>query len=159
MANTQINRIILNLIGTAQLVLLLVGIIALLVFVWGIVKLIASAGNPEKRREAKAILWWGIIGLAVIASASGIVIALQVYFGVTGARIPIPQFGPSGTVQFSPGEFGGENGNSGGSGGSCPPGFLSLSSSDCVPIPPDKPDIPGETTSEPPFFNGSPVNP
>ena len=89
-----INRIILNLISTATLFLVLVGIIALLVFVWGIVKLIASAGNTEKRREAKAILWWGIIGLAVISSAGGIVIALQAYFGVTGGTIPIPQFGP-----------------------------------------------------------------
>ena len=92
-----INRIILNLISTAILVLVFLSILALLVFVWGIVKLIASAANTEKRREAKAILWWGIIGLAVIASAGGIVIALQAYFGVTGGTIPIPQFGPGGT--------------------------------------------------------------
>lgn len=96
MAQSQINQIIINLIGTARLVLILLFVLALLVFVWGMVKFIFAASNPDKLKEAKGILWWGIIGMFVLASVFGIVVALQVYFGIGAPSIPIPQFGPSG---------------------------------------------------------------
>ena len=97
MPPSQINQIIVNLIGTARLVILLLFVLALLVFVWGMVKLIFAASNPDKLKEAKGILWWGIIGMFVLASVFGIVVALQVYFGIEGPpQIPIPQFGPGG---------------------------------------------------------------
>lgn len=93
-----INQIIVNLIGTARLVLVLLFVLALLVFVWGMVKFIFAASNPEEIKKARGILWWGIIGMFVLASVFGIVVALQVYFGVGAPSIPIPQFGPGGTT-------------------------------------------------------------
>ena len=90
----QINTIIENLIGTATQLLILLDIMALMVFVWGIVKFIFAAGNPEQIKSAKGILWYGIIGLFILTSAFGIVLALQTYFGVTAQPIPIPQFVP-----------------------------------------------------------------
>ncbi len=96
-----INQIIVNLIGTARLVLVLLFVLALLVFVWGMVKFIFAASNPEEIKKARGILWWGIIGMFVLASVFGIVVALQTYFGVEGApEIYIPQFGPGGLEEY-----------------------------------------------------------
>lgn len=91
---SQVEDIIRSLIGLANLLIILCATIALLVFVWGIVKLIAAASNPDKIKEAKGIIWWGIIGLAVLASISGLILFLQGYFGIppSGAPIRPPQF-------------------------------------------------------------------
>lgn len=95
MPPSQINQILVNLIGTARLVLALLFVLALLVFVWGMVKFIFAASNPEQLKKARGILWWGVIGMFVLASVFGIVVAIQVYFGVAGdVPVPIPQFGP-----------------------------------------------------------------
>lgn len=96
MPPSQINQIIINLIETARLVLVLLFVLALLVFVWGMVKFIFAASSPDKLKEAKGILWWGIIGMFILASVFGIVVALQTYFGIGEPSIPIPQFGPGG---------------------------------------------------------------
>ena len=110
----EINQIIINLTGTARLTITLLFVVALLVFVWGMVKLIFAAGNPQGIKDAKSILWWGIIGLTVLASASGIVFAIQAYFGVGPSPIPNPQFGGSGGAGSSSGQgsFGGNGGSS-----------------------------------------------
>ena len=95
MSPSLINKIILNLIQTATLVLFFLEIVALMVFVWGIVKFIAAAGNPEALKKARGILWWGVIALFVLTSVTGLVLALQVYFGVDASQpIPVPQFVP-----------------------------------------------------------------
>jgi len=102
MPRSHINQIIVNLIGTARLVLVLLFVLAMLVFVWGMVKFIFAASNPEQLKKAKGILWWGIIGMFVLASVFGIVVALQTYFGIGAPRIPIPQFGPGGSIITMP---------------------------------------------------------
>lgn len=118
MPPSLINKIIVNLIGTATLVIVLLDIMALAVFVWGIVKFIFAASNPEKLKDAKQILWWGVIGLFVLTSVTGIVIALQTYFGVTSQSIPILQFGPVTIPGFTgSGYQGGGNGGFGSNGG------------------------------------------
>ena len=114
MPQSQINQIIVNLIGTAKLVIVLLFVLALLVFVWGMVKFIFAASNPEQLKKARGILWWGIIGMFVLASVFGIVLAIQSYFGIAGdVPILIPQFVPI------PAGSGGSGG--GGGGGGCPP--------------------------------------
>lgn len=119
MPPSQINQIIVNLIGTARLVLVLLFVLALLVFVWGMVKFIFAASNPEKLKDAKGILWWGIIGMFILASVFGIVVALQEYFGIGAPSIPIPQFGPGSSIGGSNiGGNGGLGGHVGGPGGS-----------------------------------------
>ena len=95
MSNSIINQIITNVIGTATQIITLLFVVALLVFAWGIVKLIAAAGSPEKLKNAKGILWWGVIGMAVLGSVFGLVLFLQNYFGVKGnAPVQVPQFVP-----------------------------------------------------------------
>lgn len=63
-------------------VLVLLFVLALLVFAWGIVKYITSANNPEKEKEARKFLWWGVIGIFVLASVLGLVSFIGKYFGV-----------------------------------------------------------------------------
>jgi len=81
-----------NVIGS--LVFVVFGI-AVLVFSWGIVKLIAAAGSPEKIKQARAIIWYGIIGMFVFVSIWGIITFLQKDIGIeSGAPVPPPQFTP-----------------------------------------------------------------
>jgi len=90
---TKINRIISALTDTVRLLLVFTFTLALLTFFWFIVKLISAAQDPEKLKGSKGIISWGIIGLAVIASLSGIIIFLQSYFGIEGGGIiPAVQF-------------------------------------------------------------------
>lgn len=83
-AGSQLQEIITNTTDLIKVTAGLVWTIALVVFGWGIVKFIASAGNPEKLKEARSIIWWGIIGMFVLASVVGIIVFLQTTFGVGG---------------------------------------------------------------------------
>lgn len=87
---TTVNQIIANITETMGLVLRLVFTFAIVVFGWGIVKLIAASGNPQKIKEAKGIILWGIIGMFILASLAGIVAFLQTYFGIPGGGTITP---------------------------------------------------------------------
>lgn len=93
-AASKISDIITNMIGLVGKVATLVWMIALLVFGWGIVRLIAAAGNQEEIKKAKGIIWWGIIGMFVLASIVAIIAVLRSDFGlgVGGGVITPPQF-------------------------------------------------------------------
>lgn len=56
-----------------NIVLVIVFVIAILVFAWGIVKYISASGDPTKVKEARGFLWWGILGVFVLAAMFGIV--------------------------------------------------------------------------------------
>ena len=69
-----------NLVGLAEaaldiinIVLVIVFVIAILVFAWGIVKYISASGDPAKVKEARGFLWWGILGVFVLAAMFGLV--------------------------------------------------------------------------------------
>jgi len=90
---TLLGRQLVSLIDTFNGVILLLLLIAIAVFSWGIVALISAAGSPEQVRKAKGILWWGIVGIAVLASIAGLINVLQMAFGVSGTgTINPPQF-------------------------------------------------------------------
>ena len=75
-------------------------VLAVLVFGWGVVKYIMSAGNPDGEKEARGFLWWGVIGIAVLAFVFGIIQYAATYFGVStagGGTIKIPKI--EGTVR------------------------------------------------------------
>lgn len=67
-----------------DVVVTIVFVIAVIVFGWGIVKLIIAAGNPTQIQQAKQFIWWGIIGMFILASITGIIWYLQGYLGVSG---------------------------------------------------------------------------
>ena len=89
----DIQTILSNTQEVLQIILAIVMTLALVVFIWGIVKFIAAAGNPQKMTQAKYTILYGIIGIAVMATITGIIAFLQSYFGVTGGTpIEVPQF-------------------------------------------------------------------
>ena len=92
---SQINDILIAMQGTIDIILQIVMTLALVVFIWGIVKLIAAAGNPQKIKDAKQIILWGIIGVAVMAMITGIIAFIQAYLGIPGGgSVTVPQFTP-----------------------------------------------------------------
>ena len=53
-------------------VLTAVFLLALVVFAWGIVKYLTAAGDAIKVAAARGFLWWGILGIFVMAALWGI---------------------------------------------------------------------------------------
>ena len=51
-----------------------------LLFLWGVVEFIAGASSEDKRTQGKRHMIWGIVGLAVILGARGIITVLQNLF-------------------------------------------------------------------------------
>ena len=67
--------------------------LAFLVFGWGMIKFITAGEDPKKRTDAKSILTWGIIGIFILASMSGIVTFIKTYVGVPANQpIQVPKF-------------------------------------------------------------------
>ena len=94
-AEFTIESIIKKTTGLVQSVVVLVFVFAIVVFAWGIVKMISAAGNTEKLKQAKGIIWWGIIGMFVLATIGGIIAFLQSEIGLKpNESITPPQFTP-----------------------------------------------------------------
>ena len=92
---SQISDILTNTRTLLNIVLQIVMTLAFVVFIWGIVKFIAAAGNPQQIKQAKGVMLYGILGIAVMAMITGIIAFLQSYFGIeTGVPIKVPQFPP-----------------------------------------------------------------
>lgn len=62
--------------------------LALLVFIWGLIKYISSAGDPEKAKEGKSIMIWGVIALFVMATIWGLTGTIATFFGVEDGTAP-----------------------------------------------------------------------
>ncbi|OHA00466.1 MAG: hypothetical protein A3C07_01255 [Candidatus Sungbacteria bacterium RIFCSPHIGHO2_02_FULL_47_11] len=100
-AAAQINRPLgtaIFILDVLEVVVTIVFVMAVIVFGWGIVKLIIAAGNPTQIQQAKQFIWWGVIGMAILASIFGIILYLQSFFGVSsiGGVIRPPE------VDYSP---------------------------------------------------------
>ena len=59
---TTINRIIPVIIG-----------ITVLVFLWGVANYVMSAGDEEKRKEARQFIIWGLVGLVIMVGIWGLI--------------------------------------------------------------------------------------
>lgn len=91
----QIDTILSRILNTLRTVVLIVFVLAVIVFGWGIVKLIIAAGNPTEIAKAKSFIWWGVIGMFILASIAGIIVYLQDFLGVSsGGTIKFPTFKP-----------------------------------------------------------------
>lgn len=84
----DVSAIIRDLSGTLQNVVAILFVLATVIFIWGVIQFIVKSGDEQGRTKAKGIMTWGIIGLAVMAAAWGIVTVITNYFGVTGEGIP-----------------------------------------------------------------------
>lgn len=76
-----------EIVGTAVPILMALVVVF---FLLGIVRFTASSGNPEKRKEAKNLIIWGLVGIFFLVAFWGVIqILLQTVFG-TGSPPPIP---------------------------------------------------------------------
>ena len=70
---TQTTALIRQGIKALNVLLVAVFVLALVVFAWGVVKYLTAAGDAAKLKLARPFLWWGIIGLFVLASVWGLI--------------------------------------------------------------------------------------
>ena len=66
--------------------ILLLAAVAFVVFIWGVFEFILHAGEETKRSEGRKAIMWGLIGLAIIFGAYGIINVALGTFGLS----PIP---------------------------------------------------------------------
>jgi len=75
-------------LSTIAVIVLGLGVV---VFFWGIVRYMTSAGDEEKRKDARANIIFGIIGLFVMVSIWGIIYFLGGILGIEpGGSVPLP---------------------------------------------------------------------
>ena len=75
-----------NAIGTVSAglntIIIFLFLVATVVFLWGVVRYISAGGDEEKTKEARQMIIWGIIFLAVMVAVWGFVnIVLDFIFG------------------------------------------------------------------------------
>lgn len=63
-------------------------VLVTLYFIWGVVQYIGAAGEEAKIKAGKEHMIWGIVGMAVMAGAWGIVTIITKTFGVGNTTIP-----------------------------------------------------------------------
>lgn len=63
--------------------------VAVAVFLYGVVKYVTSAGDEEKRKEAKSYMLYGIIGLFVMVSIWGLVTIISDTFALD-SNVTVP---------------------------------------------------------------------
>ena len=60
----------------------LIFVLATVIFLWGVLQyVVGSRGDDTKLKKGKAVMTWGIVGMAIMASAWGIVRVICNYFG------------------------------------------------------------------------------
>ena len=83
--------------------IVLVFLLAVVAFGWGMVMYLAAQGSDEKVQKGKKIMWWGIIGMFVLASMWGAVFLLCDFSGIcvdavtsdsSRVRFSFPSFSP-----------------------------------------------------------------
>lgn len=82
-ALTNLLTLVDNTITLIEGAIIIVFLIAVLVFSWGIVKYITAAGDPAKLKEARGFLFWGIIGIFVLAALFGLVQFIGTALGIS----------------------------------------------------------------------------
>jgi hypothetical protein len=75
--NSFLNSVVAQIINP---IILLLSAVAFVVFLWGVFEFVLHAGDATKRKEGREAILWGIVGLAVIFGAYGIInIALGIF--------------------------------------------------------------------------------
>jgi len=72
-----------------RLVPLVIGL-AVLFFLWAILRFVGSAGDEEKRKEARGLIIWGIVAIFVMVSVWGLVNILRNTFNLDTTNVPPP---------------------------------------------------------------------
>ena len=71
--NLSIEGVLGTLSGNLNKLIPLLVLVATVLFLFGVVRYIAAAGDEEKTKEARRLIIYGIIGLAIIIAVWGLV--------------------------------------------------------------------------------------
>jgi len=66
-------------------------VLAVFLVIWGAFLFVTNAGDPEKRKEGRDRILWGIVGIVVMLSIWGLVNILRSTFGLNVAPGTYPQ--------------------------------------------------------------------
>ncbi len=96
LADATVNTIIFDLREILDLIVPFLMMLAFAAVLWGIVKYIMAAGDEEKRKDAKGIIIYGVLGMFVLVAFWGIILIVTYTFGIsTGGTITPPQIVPA----------------------------------------------------------------
>jgi heme/copper-type cytochrome/quinol oxidase subunit 2 len=90
-AATDIPAVIDTIMRVLNVVIPLIIAIAVVVFLVGVVKYITAGGDEEKRKEARNVMIYGIIGLFVMVAVWGLVNLLVNTFNLQTSAPPPPE--------------------------------------------------------------------
>ena len=86
-----------NAIGTISsglnTIIIFLFLVATVIFLWGVVRYISAGGDEEKTKEARQMIIWGIIFLAVMVAVWGFVNIVLDFIFNTERSVPIPDEG------------------------------------------------------------------
>ena len=82
LAASKINDILRSVSSVFNTIVGILFAIATIVFFSGIIRYIASSGDEKAKTAARHLITYGIIGLALMAAAWGIVVMLQEFFDI-----------------------------------------------------------------------------
>lgn len=93
-AAQDVDSLLYKIKNTLNTVIMLLFVLVTLYFIWGVVKYVSAAGDEAKLKAGKQHMIWGIIGMAVMAGAWGIVnVVVNYLVGGSGGTTPnIPRF-------------------------------------------------------------------
>jgi len=93
-AAQDVDSLLYKIKSTLNTVIMLLFVLVTLYFIWGVVKYVSAAGDEAKLKAGKQHMIWGIIGMAVMAGAWGIVnLVVNYLVGGSGGTTPtIPRF-------------------------------------------------------------------
>jgi len=74
--------------GWLNSIIALLFILVTLYFIWGVIEYVKAGGDDAAVKKGKTHMIYGIIGMAVMAAAWGIVGVLVTSFGVGGGSVP-----------------------------------------------------------------------
>lgn len=80
-ATGTVGYIIISLRYIFDLIIPLLMAVAMAAFLWGIVKYIYAAGDEEKRKDAKGIIIYGVLGMFILVAFWGIIQIVAYTFG------------------------------------------------------------------------------
>jgi len=88
MAASDFNTVLGNIKTWLTTIISIFFVLVTLYFIWGVIEYVKAGGDDSAVKKGKTHMIYGIIGMAVMAAAWGIVGVLVQSFGVGGGTIP-----------------------------------------------------------------------
>jgi len=88
MAAGNFDSLLIQVRGWLNGVIAILFVVVTLYFIWGVIEYVKAGGEDAAVKKGKTHMIYGIIGMAVMAAAWGIVGVLVQSFGVGGGTIP-----------------------------------------------------------------------